>query len=72
MNSENILAKIPGGVIGEALGQLAPEEGAQPGEIRTVVTLPFFGPVRFQCRRMTWKHGRMTHHAWTAIAATRV
>ena len=68
--SENILSRIPGNYVAEALQTLPYAASAEEGAIvEAFVTVPEIGRVRITARRMKQKRGRLTHYFWTADSA---
>jgi len=68
--SENILSRIPGNYVAEALITLPPAESANDGTIMDrFVTVPGVGKVRITARRMKYKRGGSMHYFWTAESA---
>ena len=68
--SENILSRIPGNYVTEALMTLPPAERADDGAIMDrFVTVPGVGKVRITARRMKHKRGRSMHFFWVAESA---
>jgi hypothetical protein len=68
--SENILSRIPGNYVAEAVIMLPPAESANDGTIMDrFVTVPGVGKVRITARRMKYKHGGSMHFFWTAESA---
>ena len=68
--SENILSRIPGNYVAEALITLPPAESANDGTIMDrFVTVPSVGKVRITARRMKYKRGGSMHFFWTAESA---
>ncbi|SCY30973.1 hypothetical protein [Nitrosospira sp. Nsp13] len=70
--SENILRKIGGQYIAEALNTLPDAERSKEDFTETVIKLPVFGHVRFKCQRMTGRQGKYRYRFWTAIEAFKV
>ena len=68
--SENILSRISGNYVAEALMTLPPAEGANDGAVMDrFVTVPDVGKVRITARRMKHKRGRSMHFFWSAESA---
>jgi hypothetical protein len=69
---ENILRKIGGQYVSEALQTLPDAENSKEDFIETAIQLPVFGQVRFKCQRMTGRQGKNRYRFWTAIEAVKV
>ena len=70
--NENILRKIGGQYVSQALQAPPDAENSKEDFIETVVELPVFGMVRFKCQRMTGRQGKNRYRFWTAVEATKV
>lgn len=63
---ENILRKIGGQYVAQALQTLPNAETSKEDFMETVIELPVFGLVRFRCQRMTGRQGKHRYRFWTA------
>ena len=66
---ENILARIPGEYIADALQTLPNAATAKEEFMEAVVHVPGIGRVRITAKRLKHKRGQSTHYFWTAESA---
>jgi hypothetical protein len=69
---ENLLAAVPGHLIGGASRTLPDPATALVDELTAEVDAGHVGRVRIAYRRRRIRHGRSSHWAWLAVRAERV
>jgi hypothetical protein len=67
--SENILARIPGEYVADALQTLPNAATATEEFMQAFVHVPRIGRVRITAKRSKHTRGRSTHYFWTAESA---
>ena len=67
--SENILARVPGQYLAQALNELPSAETAPAELMEATIDVPGLGTVRVTGRRMSHRRGKVRHWFWTAQKA---
>lgn len=70
--SENILRKIDGPYVSQALKTLPDANKGKEDFRETVIEVPVLGLVRFKCKRMIGRQGKYRYRFWSAIEAFKV
>lgn len=69
---ENILRKIDGPYVSQALKTLPDANKEKEDFMETEIEVPVLGLVRFKCKRMTGRQGKYRYRFWSAIEAFKV
>jgi hypothetical protein len=69
MTEENILARIPGQYIAQALNTLPNAEKAELDVMEVLIDIPNLGAVLITAKRMKHKKGKSRHYFWNADRA---
>jgi hypothetical protein len=71
LSAGNILARIPGQYVAQALNTLPNAEKAALDVMEVLIDVPNIGAVRITAKRMKHKKGKSTHYFWNADSAAR-
>lgn len=69
---ENILRKVDGPFVAQALQTLPSAESSREDFAETEIDVPVLGRVHFKCQRMTTRQGKNRFRFWSAIEAFQV
>jgi hypothetical protein len=65
----NLLARIPGQYVAEALNKLPAAESTTMDMMEVLINVPGLGAVRIAAKRMKETRGKSTHYFWSAERA---
>jgi hypothetical protein len=69
MTEDNILERVPGPYVSDALQTLPNAETATVDRMEAVIDVPGIGTVRITARRLKSKKGKAVHYVWSAAKA---
>jgi hypothetical protein len=70
--SENILARVPGHLLAQALKKLPAADIWHTDSAETTIDVPGIGAVRVTAKRTKAKGGKSAHYVWAAESAVAV
>jgi hypothetical protein len=71
VTDSNLLPRVPGDFVAAAIATLPNSVTAKADTMETVIEVPNLGPVRFFCRKLTHRKGRMSMTCWKVERAVK-